>query len=153
NSEDITIDVIDTAGWQGVADLIDSQSQALGSEQTDMADLLLVCVEGDQSLDEREQAVLESKAPRALAITTKCDLAAAPANRLATSAVSGQGIDDLKRTLIEFAREHASPSLAPSLSRCRHLIESCIACLRQAHGIVLEEEPHEMLALELRSAL
>ena len=51
-----------------------------------------------------------------------------------------------ERTLTE-------PPLAPSLSRCRHHVEACLAHLRQAHSTVLFQEPPELLALELRGAL
>jgi len=59
----------------------------------------------------------------------------------------------LRLLLAEHARRHKQPALVPSLSRCRHHVESCLEQLRRAHGIVLFEEPPELLALELRGAL
>jgi tRNA modification GTPase len=152
--EEITIELIDTAGWQVATGMIETQSQALGREQSQNADLLVVCLEAGGPGQEQEMAILENKNGRgAIAIATKCDLAPAPPDRLATSAITGQGINELKKILIEFARKRASPGPAPSLSRCRHHVDAALEHLRQSHGIVLHEEPPEMLALELRLAL
>jgi tRNA modification GTPase len=43
--------------------------------------------------------------------------------------------------------------MAPSLSRCRHHIETCLQHLRHAHAIVLYQEIPELLALQLRLTL
>jgi tRNA modification GTPase len=86
-------------------------------------------------------------------VATKCDLAEPPPGVPATSAVTGAGLDALRELLAERARGHARPPLAPSLSRCRHHVEACLAHLRQAHAVALFQEPPELLALELRGAL
>jgi tRNA modification GTPase len=59
----------------------------------------------------------------------------------------------LRSVLAERVAARAEPPLAPSLSRCRHHIEACLAGLRRAHALVLEQMPPELLALELRGAL
>ena len=76
-----------------------------------------------------------------------------PGSVLATSAVTGLGLDQLKRTLAERARAHVHAGLAPSLSRCRHHVDACLDHLRAAHRGVLHNEPAEILALEIRIAL
>jgi tRNA modification GTPase len=86
-------------------------------------------------------------------VATQCDLAIPPLGRLATSAVTGQGLDDLRELLAERAQAKREPPLAPSLSRCRHYVEACLEHLRKAHNIVLFDDPPEVLALELRGAL
>jgi tRNA modification GTPase len=60
---------------------------------------------------------------------------------------------ELKAMLGERARAQRKPALAPSLSRCRHHVEASLDCLRRAHAEVLEEDPPELVALELRTAL
>jgi tRNA modification GTPase len=72
---------------------------------------------------------------------------------IATSALTRSGLEALRTLLAERARAHAQPALAPSLSRCRHHVTACLGHLRQAHAVVLNEEPPELLALELRGAL
>jgi tRNA modification GTPase len=147
------VELVDTAGSQEAADRIGEQAQLLGRGQASQADLLLVCVEAGRSLAEAEAALLRRGDPPAVAVATKCDLAAPPPDRLATSAVTGAGQDALRDLLAERVRGRAEPALAPSLSRCRHHVAACLAHLRQAHATVLYQEPPELTALELRGAL
>src|SRR5262249_14964112 len=76
---------IDTAGRGEAGAAIEGQAQALGSEQTSQADLVIWCIEpGD------EQAPAEHSS--LLPISTKSDLGAGPSGRLATSAVTSEGL-------------------------------------------------------------
>ena len=140
------LELVDTAGARDVTDTIDEQAQALGREQIDAADLVLVC---------REPAARDGEAAGddALVIGTKCDLGPPPPGILATSAVTGAGLDQLRSILAERARARPEPVLAPSLSRCRAHVHGALECLRLAHAVVLYEDPRELLALELRGAL
>ncbi len=144
---DVTIELVDTAGWQPANGTIEQQAQGLGREQAEQADLLLWCVEAGSALPARPGT------PAVAEVVTKCDLGGVPPGVMATSAVTGEGLDQLRALLAERARARFRPALAPSLSRCRHHVEALLAHLRQAHGAVLEEEPAEVLALELRAAL
>jgi tRNA modification GTPase len=151
---DVTIELIDTAGWEVAADLIGLQSQSLGHEQIQKSDLLVVCHEAGKPEDENAALLRAEKSGRdVLRIATKCDVRSPPPGCMATSALTGQGIDELKQSLVERARKQASRGSAPSLSRCRHHVDSCIKHLRQAHDIALNQDPPELLAVELRSAL
>jgi tRNA modification GTPase len=147
------LDLVDTAGWRGSGNGIDREAELLGREQAEGADLVLLCLEAARDPDEHERALLRRMAPPVLAVATKCDLAAPPADLLATSAVKRTGLAELRERLAERARAQRRPALAPSLGRCRHHVEACLAHLRHAHAFALHEEPPELLALELRSAL
>jgi tRNA modification GTPase len=125
----------------------------LAREQAEQADLLLLCLEAGYPLAPEEETMCRRPHPPVVAIATKCDRAEAHPETLATSAVTGTGLDSLRSLLAERAGRHKQPALAPSLSRCRHHVESCLEQLRRAHGIVLFEEPPELLALELRGTL
>jgi tRNA modification GTPase len=149
----IRVELIDTSGWQAERDAIESQAQALAREQAENADLLLLCLEAGQTMASEEEILCRQAHPPVVAIATKCDRSPAPSAMLSTSAVTGLGLAALRTLLAEHARRHKQPALAPSLSRCRHHVESCLDQLRRAHGIVLFEEPPELLALELRGAL
>jgi tRNA modification GTPase len=59
----------------------------------------------------------------------------------------------LRQLLRDKAMDLARPALAPSLSRCRHHVDAALDDLRRAHHLVLERNPPELLALELRGAL
>jgi tRNA modification GTPase len=181
---DVSMELVDTAGWQEAQNMIASQAQDFSRQQARQGDLLLLCLEAGQPVSTEEQALLSRAcAPPVLGIMTKSDLAPAlspsppplspeagergvaigpsptafgwggQGGLLATSTVTGAGLNTLRTTLAERARAQCQPPLAPSLSRCRHHVDACLGHLRQAHATVLFEEPVEVLALELRGAL
>jgi tRNA modification GTPase len=150
----VVIELIDTAGKQTSNGTIETQAQALGAEQVAQADLVLLCLEAGKPVTEEENELLAPKRrPKTVAIATKCDLHAAAPGLVATSTVTGHGLEKLRSLLAKHAQARKQPALAPSLSRCRHHVEDCLKHLRQAHDIVLNEDPSELLALELRGAL
>jgi tRNA modification GTPase len=149
----VFVELIDTPGWQTETGTIETQAQALGREQAEQADLLLLCLEAGQDMAPEEEMLCRRAHPPVVALGTKCDRSSAAADLLATSALTGMGIESLRGLLAERAHHHRKPALAPSLSRCRHHVELCLEQLRRAHRIVLFEEPPELLALELRGAL
>jgi tRNA modification GTPase len=145
---------VDTAGWQDAVTMIENQAQGMGRQQAEQADLLLLCLEAGQPINEIEKRMLAgTSVPRVMGLATKCDLADPPSTLLATSCLKGTGIEELHQALRDWARSQGGPSLAPSLSRCRHHVDACLEHLRSAHSHVLFREPPELLALELRGAL
>jgi tRNA modification GTPase len=149
----MTVELVDTAGWQSSTDPIGTQAQQLGRAQAGQADLLLLCVEAGHSLTDEERTLLDQSS--SMLITTKGDLTHAEDIQagLHTSALTGTGLEELRTMLTERARSQAQPPLAPSLSRCRGHVEACLTHLRRAHEMTLFEEPPELLALEVRLAL
>jgi tRNA modification GTPase len=147
------VELIDTAGRQPESDAVEAQAQALAREQAEGADLVLLCVEAGQSLDEADAAQIRQELPPAVGVGTKGDLGPPAPGLLPTSAATGAGLADLRALLAERARRRPEPALAPSLSRCRHHVDACLAHLRRAHALALEHDPPELLALELRGAL
>jgi tRNA modification GTPase len=149
----VTADLVDTPGWQAGGDAITTEAQALGREQAARADLVVLCLPVNEPLSPDEETLLRQERPPVLGVATKCDLFAGPPGLLAVSAITGEGLDELREALTERVRSRRRPALAPSLSRCRGHIDGCLGCLRRAHAVVLFEEPAELLALELRGAL
>jgi tRNA modification GTPase len=147
------VQLVDTAGWQHAGDDIEVQAQSLGREQTEQSDLVLFCIAANEPPRDADVGALAGKGTAVLGIATKCDLATPATNLLPTSATTGLGLPTLRSVLAERARAYARPALAPSLSRCRHHISACLGHLRHAHAIVLNEDPPELLAMELRGAL
>jgi tRNA modification GTPase len=147
----VTVELVDTAGRQTALDSIDAQAQELGRGVAGRADLLLVCIPAGAEPTAEETELLADRS--AVALSTQCDLAAAPPGRLATSAVTGEGLAELRTLLAERAKSKRQPPLAPSLSRCRHHVEACLDHLRKAHNAVLFDDPQEVLALQLRAGL
>jgi tRNA modification GTPase len=145
------IELIDTAGWQEVASAIEEQAQRFGREQAKQADLVVWCVEAiEWRADSRESG---PDIEDALIVITKFDIAGIDVEHPTTSAKTGHGIAGLRERLAEHAKSARAPSLAPSLSRCRHHVDKGLKHLRAAHHCVLFDEPAELFALELRLAL
>lgn len=151
--EGMVVELVDTAGWMEEKNTIEAQAQALGREQSQQADLVLLCAEGDKPLTDEENELLRSADPPVVLVSTKCDEPNGREQGIATSAVSKAGLDLLRGQIASFAREKARPAMAPGLSRCRHHIAACLEHLRQAHGSVLYEDPSEIVAMELRGGL
>jgi len=150
----VKIELLDTAGLRTANGHIEAEAQELAKDEARRADLILLCQEAGKAADPDALSWLDPAAgPRVLRVGTKCDLAEGEPGVLATSAVSGAGLNELRTILAEHARASARPALAPSLSRCRHHVEACIDHLRQAHGHVLNDGPAEILAVDLRLAL
>lgn len=149
----VRVELIDTPGWQQERGDIETQARTLAGEQTEQADLLVLCLEAGQQIAPEEEAMSRRAHPPVVVVATKCDRAPAPAARMATSAVTGEGVASLRSLLAERGRRHKQAALAPSLSRCRHHVEACLEQLRRAHHIVLFDEPPELFALELRGTL
>lgn len=150
----VSLELVDTAGWQAGADEVTEQAQRLAREQAEKADLILLCLPADEALRDDERELLARRShPPVLAVTTKSDLGPAPTERPAVSATTGQGIAELRRLLVERAGRGEEAPLAPSLSRCRGHVERCLDHLRRAHALVVEQDPPELIALELREAL
>jgi tRNA modification GTPase len=148
-----SIALIDTAGWHTTDGAIGTQAQALGQEQAEHADLVLLCIGAGRGATPEEEAWLRERNPAVVGVATKCDVGEPIAGLIPTSARTRAGLADLKQFLGERARTKARPALAPSLSRCRHHVDTCLQSLRRAHHAVLFQEPPEILALELRTAL
>jgi tRNA modification GTPase len=147
------VELVDTAGSREAVSPIEAQAQGLGREQANRADLLLLCLEAGQQVGADDHALLARRDPPVVGLATKCDLAAPPPDLVATSAVTGLGLDRLRDLLAQRAQTVVRPGPAPSLSRCRHHVEALREHLQRAHAAVLFEDPAEILALELRGAL
>jgi len=145
--EDVIVELVDTAGLRQAEEAIEQTAQQLGLDQAQSADLLLWCE------DTPESVAIDMPNVDTLRLATKCDLGPVIGDRLATSAVTGHGLETLRRELASRARALAHGGLAPSLSRCRHHVDTCLRHLRSAHAVVLGQEPAEILAMELRLAL
>jgi tRNA modification GTPase len=86
------------------------------------ADLVLLCVEGDREVGEDEAMIVASRPT--LVVRTKADLSAREHEHIAVSALTGEGIGELRRAAAEraFADRINLVDLEPSLTRERHRV-------------------------------
>ena len=103
---------------------------------------------------------------RALIVCNKSDLSASPSNghswgeadtvrTIRTSALTGQGMDDLRSAILELVQRAGSGSDDGMLTNMRHhqAITNALESLKAAMKAVSERTPHEMLLLDLYAAL
>jgi tRNA modification GTPase len=167
----IAIQLIDTAGIDGevTADAVSSAAQRATREQTEQADLRLLCIDAACRHDVRKvrmpsAAADYSPAPAAqgqLVVITKCDLTPVHTDAgagIATSAVTGAGLDELKaiiRARLLAAGTDASPAavVAATAGRCRESLRLASDSLARALELATARGGEELIAIELRAAL
>jgi tRNA modification GTPase len=151
---DVEIDIVDTAGWDEDREDIQRQAQALARAQAESADLVLLCLEEGEVTSESEGTLPERLASlQVVIVATKCDAGYPHSDCLATSAISGAGVETLRCFMAECARKRRSQGLAPSLSRCRHHLDACLSHLEQALVLLNSKSGPEFIAVELRAAI
>ena len=151
------VDLIDTAGWQFARDTIEEQSQELGREQTERADVVLWCVPVGEPFDWSTFSRLTASGAEVLRVRTKADLmnpATPPStDEIVCSVETASGIDAVRAALGEAVAAIAHPAMAPSQSRCRHHVAAALGYLQESHQHILFDDPPELLASSVRAAL
>lgn len=165
--EGIPIHLIDTAGIRAAADEAERIGIQKSYEAAAEADVILVVTEAnasaaDQQLDKKMLAAVAER--KAVLVANKSDLGATntvaiAANgvpHVATSALTGAGIADLRAEILrQVGGEHASQRESGLLTNARHqaLVAESLAALAKAEQAVAAHTPHEMLLLDLYATL
>lgn len=155
----IPVRLLDTAGIRATEDVAEAQGVERSWEALADADLTLAVVDLSVPLDDTDGRLLQkcAEAGQGVVVGNKADLeprAQLPAGALAVSAVTGLGIEELRQAIVE----HAAPRPGREtgfLTSLRHeqLLRESLASLAAAQEAVRSRIPHEMLLLDLYSAL
>jgi len=94
----VAVTLIDTAGLRATADAIEARGIELGERRVESADVVVVVNDGVAARDDGARY-----GERAVVVRSKSDLGAAGSQDLATSAVTGAGLDALKARVLELA--------------------------------------------------
>jgi tRNA modification GTPase len=120
------IRLVDTAGLGDAVDRIDALGQAMGRRYSAAADLVVLCDDGIDSVLQASPRSIEIQDAdrRLLRVRTKADLGDRGGVGLPVSALTGLGIDVLRRAIVErlFVGEAALADLGPALTRERHRV-------------------------------
>jgi tRNA modification GTPase len=159
--EGIPVELIDTAGLREAIDEAETLGIAKSREAMAEADLVLVVVDAAADAHTEDAATVEGLGERpVLVAANKVDLRGAVVPDLLvrvvrTSAVTGEGITELRRAILELATKGApmqETALATNL-RQREAITSALAALERAREAAVIEVPHEMILLDLYDGL
>ncbi|HWE86981.1 MAG TPA: tRNA uridine-5-carboxymethylaminomethyl(34) synthesis GTPase MnmE [Terracidiphilus sp.] len=166
--EGIPLELVDTAGLREAHDVAEQLGIARSREALADAALVLVVLDATQPLNEEERELLAAVEGRsALVAVNKSDignhdhaaselaapgLAALPV--LATSALTGQGVPELRARILALASGGAAsePGMLTSL-RHHQAVTGALAALNDAAQSNAAAIPHEMILLDLYSAL
>jgi tRNA modification GTPase len=150
-------EITDTAGVEHNTQQGPRQSaQSMTQQQQDQARLIIRCLDGALSIPPQMTATAEHE----LNITTKSDLSTwskkATTPLIATSATTGEGIDELRAAMRSFFAEDVGSGnevLATTATRCGNSLQAALTSLRNAERINQSQAGEELLAAELRLAL
>jgi tRNA modification GTPase len=165
----ILVRLSDTAGLRPARDRLEELGIRRTRERLAQADLVLYLVDGSQPLSPEDcEALGELAGRRGLAVVNKVDLpqglsqadlrqaTALPVVRL--SALTGEGIDDLKRAMLDLALGGSLKATGEMVTQARHHehLQSCLGYLGQARELLAPGGPApawELVALELKEAI
>jgi tRNA modification GTPase len=156
----IPVRLVDTAGIRETGEMVERLGieRSLGAMSD--ADITLVVFDGAMARAPAEHQLLaRARAEgRALAIANKSDLAGFSAQRdeLAVSAVTGAGIDELRRAIVEElggSDEVQSETGLITSMRHENLLREAARMLRKAGEAAASGIPHEMILLDLYCAM
>ena len=157
NLEGIPLKLVDTAGIRDAAEEAESIGVRKSWEALADADLTLLVIDAAAGVTEEDRKLME-KAPQALVVANKIDLAKAPFPDapVLCSALTGAGLDDLRKAMLAQVTPHQGAARESGfLTNIRHerLIREAIEALEAARRAATENLPHEMLLLDLYNAL
>jgi tRNA modification GTPase len=164
----IPLELVDTAGLREGREEAEQLGIARSREALADADLVLIVLDATEPLNEEERRLLALTDGRpTLVAINKSDLVAGrepaslfdpekslPVSSLLTSALTGEGIEELRARILGLATGGAAqePGLLTNL-RQHHAIETTLGALADAVRANANGIPHEMILLDLYRAL
>lgn len=171
----IPLELVDTAGLREATDEAEAIGIRKSRETLTEADLVLVVLDASAPLRQDERELIASLAGRRILVAqNKWDLASSHAEHegsgspligefgsemaivsVRTSALTGGGIQELRDALLEMVRNPGGESEAGMLTSIRHheAITTALSALTAAKQAARQRIPHEMLLLDIYSAL
>jgi tRNA modification GTPase len=160
----VPVRLVDTAGIRRALDEAESIGIQKSMEALAEADLVLVVLDCSQAAGEQDFELLRQAAGRAaILVENKYDVKSpqfsVPASQMTavqTCAITGDGIPELRFAILKHLGGGPGPQVESGfLTNVRHqkLVKDAIAGLTTAEGAVDAHIPHEMMLLDLYSAL
>lgn len=159
----IPLKLIDTAGLRHSTDEAESIGIRKSYEALSDADVVLVVLDSSSELAKEDHELLEAtKSRKAILVANKSDLGeiswsiSEGRKVVKTSALNGEGIDQLRQEILEMVSGHASTEHESGfLTNIRHqrLVEESLMGLAAAEQAVRNNIPHEMIMIDLYGAL
>ncbi|HID24445.1 MAG TPA: GTP-binding protein, partial [Planctomycetaceae bacterium] len=165
----LSVDLVDTAGWERIASGLMHTAQELRDEQVRYADLILWCSGLDFDAETRRQDELHLRLAAdgpipLLRVWTKADTVRRPevefetqeSQPLVVSAPRGDGLERLRQAIAaQLARSPTGERhmLGTTAARCRDTLSGAVAAMGRAKEAAETGGGEELIAIELRDAL
>jgi tRNA modification GTPase len=165
----IPVKLVDTAGIRRALDEAESIGIRKSMEAIADADLVLVVLDASQEIaDEDRELLAQVDGRRAIIVDNKADLtepqtltsssqtSGSDTSRVRTSAVTGQGVAELRAEILHhIGSERGVSAESGFLTNARHqqLVREAVSALDAATTAVHNKIPHEMVLLDLYHAL
>ena len=155
----IPVKLSDTAGIRETEERVESLGIERSYQAMVDADLALVVVDPTRPLTAEDERLMARPGVRTLVVANKCDLITLeppPARALPVSALTGQGIPELRAAILDaVAPQGVLEQETGFITSLRHeqLLRESSAYLEKARNAVAVNIPHEMLLLDLYAAL
>jgi len=160
----IPVKLVDTAGIRRSLDEAESIGVGKSMEALADADLVLVVLDSSQPVGEEDCRLLEVAGRRpAILVENKADIASSqflvPGSQwrsVRASALTSEGLPELRAEILRhLGGEHSGRSETGFLTNARHqgLVRDSLSALQAAVAAVGNRVPHEMVLLDLYSAL
>jgi tRNA modification GTPase len=168
----IPVKLVDTAGIRQALDEAESIGIRKSMEALADADLVLLVLDAAAAVGAEDTELIDQvRERRAIVVENKADLAGSTQclvpstqysvistqlSRVRTSALTGQGVEELKAEILrQVGGEAGVPVEGGFLTNIRHqaLVRDAIAALSAAELAVANKVPHEMLLMDLYNAL
>ncbi|MFZ3138646.1 MAG: tRNA uridine-5-carboxymethylaminomethyl(34) synthesis GTPase MnmE [Thermodesulfovibrionales bacterium] len=169
NIKGLPLRIMDTAGIRDVKDIVEKEGVRRSLRSIENADLVIAIFDQSEPLRDEDFEVMERiKNKTAIAVLNKCDLPAAfsqdsfssfilhPSSSLHISATSGDGLEELKEAIFNSClkdwKEEREGVVVTNL-RHKTSIENALESLHRASQALTENQPVEIIAIELRQSL
>jgi tRNA modification GTPase len=159
----IPVRLVDTAGIRDALDEAESIGIRKSMEALADADLVLIVLDSSQPVTAEDEELLTQAGQRpAIVVENKVDISGSQhavrnshLPKVRTSATAGQGIPELREEILRHIGGNAGGQDTAFLTNIRHqnLVKDSLAALGAAQIAVSNNVPHEMLLLDLYSAL
>lgn len=160
--EGVPVTVVDTAGLRSsAADAIEAEGIARAEAARAIAHVVLVVLDASRPLDEEDRRLLaDTSRSQRVVVANKSDLPAAWSvdeevpDAVSVSAVTGNGLDDLRRALAAALAGTDALRDMPAITNVRHvnLLTSAHAALVQAAAAAHARTPEEFVVRDVSDA-
>lgn len=158
----LPITLVDTAGLREASDVIEIEGVRRAEEARDVAALTIVVIDGADALTDADREIAAGAGARVIVISKtdrtrawpRADLGEHGSGAVEVSAVTGAGLDDLRRRIVSELTERDEWRDPPMVSNLRHLghLQDALEVSERAEQALAAGATEELLLAELADA-